>query len=60
MRAVNAPRRRQLGFAAYCLECLFKRGIYKRGKADHQFNVVPVVFFWHNWFVVVVIHAASF
>ena len=39
--AVNAPRRRQLGFAAYCVECLFKRGISKRGKADHQFNPRP-------------------
>ena len=32
-------------FAAYCVECLLKRGICKRGKADHQYNVVPVVSF---------------
>ena len=34
-----------VAFAAYCVECLLKRGICKRGKADHQFNVVPIVSF---------------
>ena len=33
--------KRQLRFAAYCVECLLKRGIFKRGKADHQYNPPP-------------------
>ena len=37
--------KKQLRFAACCVECLLKRSICKRGKSDHQFNVVPVVSF---------------
>ena len=38
------PCEEAVRFAACCVECLLKRGICKRGKADQQFNVVPVVF----------------
>ena len=32
-------------FAAYCVECLLKHGICKKGKVDHLFNMVPIVSF---------------